>query len=396
MVRWDPRPLVVFVHGSADLYGSDRVLLNLVRDCTAQGRWHVVVVLGESGPLHEELRQAGAEVHLAAVGKIARSMLSWRAPLSLWSSLRRARLELERVVSGRPVALVYSNTLAVLGGAWCAHRWRRPHVWHVHETVMQPRLVGWVLGRLADRMADHVVANSASTRRWLLRQAPALAPRCRVVHNGIAPMPAASPAEIEAFRARVGARHGEVVIACVGRFNHLKGQDLLIEATARLHRQGRLGPVRVAIVGDVYAGHEDFRAHLAARIEQHGLGAHVFLLPFERDIHRVWRGSDIAVVPSVQPEGFGLVAVEAMACGLPVVAAAHGGVTEIVEHGSSGWLFEPGRVDDLAHALDCLVRDAPLRRRLGAQAAEQQSVRFSLGAQLARMRQVLAESTCPA
>ena len=154
--------------------------------------------------------------------------------------------------------------------------------------------------------------------------------------------------------------------------------------------------LRVALVGDVYPGHEDFRARLAERIARHGLQDTVFLLPFERDIHRVWRGSDLAVVPSLEPEGFGLVAVEAMACGVPVLAAAHGGVLDIVEHGSSGWLFEPGDEQALAAALLQLARDAKLRNQLGAQANVRQSRLFSLQGQLLRLRGLCERSACPA
>lgn len=387
------KPILLFVHGSAELYGSDKVLLALARDCVVQGRWHPVAVLAENGPLQAELEHAGVEVHHAPVAKIKRSMLSWRAPVELGRALFQAAHALERIVAGREVALVYSNTLAVLGGALFARRARRPHLWHVHETPTRPRAVGWGLARVVAWTADRVVANSSATRDWLLAQAPDIGPRCEVVHNGIAPLPPATDVEVAQFRAGIQAGPGDVVLACVGRFNHMKGQSLLIQALAALHRRGCAGKLRVALVGDVYAGHEDFRARLLEQIRQEGLDDRVFLLPFQRDIHLVWRASDVAVVPSLEPEGFGLVAVEAMACGLPVVAAAHGGVLDIVDDGRTGWLFEPGSADALAQSLERLVRDSALRHRLGAQAAVRQAERFSLQSQLSRMRTLCLQAS---
>jgi glycosyltransferase involved in cell wall biosynthesis len=390
------RPVLLFVHASAELYGSDKVLFNVARDCAARGIFQPVVVLAEQGPLQAELCRAGIEVHQAEVAKIRRSMLTWRAPVTLWRALAQARSELQRIVAGREVALVYSNTLAVLGGAFHARRIGCPHLWHVHETPGRPRLVGYGLVQLVDRLADRVVANSSPTREWLLRQAPRLKARCEVVHNGIAPLPPVTPAQVADFRARVQAGPDDIVVACVGRFNHLKGQALLVDAVAALHREGRAGQLRVALVGDVYAGHEDFRESLASRIAAHGLQDRVFLLPFERDIHRVWRASDLAAVPSLEPEGFGLVAVEAMACGLPVIAAGHGGVLDIIEHGHSGWLFPPGSTAALAQALDRLAQDAALRRQIGALAAVRQAERFSLQGQLAHLHRLCEQSACPA
>ena len=290
------RPLLLFVHASAELYGSDKVLLHVARDCAARGVFRPVVVLAEQGPLQAELRAAGVEVHHAEVAKIKRSMLSWRAPLTLWRALSQARAGLARIVGGREVALVYSNTLAVLAGAFYARRIGCPHLWHVHETPSRPRLVGYGLVQLVDRLADRVVANSGPTREWLLRQAPRLGGRCEVVHNGIAPLPAVTPAQTEAFRAQVRAAPDDIVVACVGRFNHMKGQALLVDAVAELQRQGRARNLRVALVGDVYAGHEDFRVALASRIAAQGLQDRVFLLPFGRDIHRMWRACDLAAV----------------------------------------------------------------------------------------------------
>jgi glycosyltransferase involved in cell wall biosynthesis len=104
------------------------------------------------------------------------------------------------------------------------------------------------------------------------------------------------------------------------------------------------------------------------------------------DIWPVWRASDIAVVPSTEPEPFGMVAIEAMACGLPVVAAAHGGLLDIVDDGRSGLLFTPRDADALAAALQRLAGDAALRQRLGSAGAQRQAEHFSLAAQVAQTR----------
>ena len=94
------------------------------------------------------------------------------------------------------------------------------------------------------------------------------------------------------------------------------------------------------------------------------------------------------MVPSLEPEPFGMVAIEAMACALPVVAAAHGGLLDIVAPQQTGLLFQPRNARALADSLLTLARDAPLRRRLGTAGAQRQRDLFSLQSQVERTRAV--------
>lgn len=382
------RPLAVFVHGSAELYGSDKVLLNLVDALADDARMTPVVVLHEDGPLARAVRAAGVEVHVGVVAKIQRSMFGPLAPWRLWSQLRAAMQGLDRIAAGRPVGLVYSNTLAVLGGACWAWRRGLAHLWHVHEIILRPAPVAWGLPRLCQWWAHRVVSNSESTQAWLLDRAPGLASRAEVVFNGLPPVPARDAAAAQAFRQELGLADDDVLLTLAGRINHWKGQDLLIEALSLLQQSGRLGRLHAAIVGDVFAGHEDIRSRLQAQVQRLGLQQRVHFVPFVPNIYPVWWASDLAVVPSLEPEPFGMVAIEAMACALPVVAAAHGGLLDIVRDGETGVLFTPRSAPALADSLQRLAQDASLRGRLGAAGAQRQLERFSLRAQVEQTRRI--------
>ncbi|MBK7517654.1 MAG: glycosyltransferase family 4 protein [Betaproteobacteria bacterium] len=133
-------------------------------------------------------------------------------------------------------------------------------------------------------------------------------------------------------------------------------------------------------------GQEAVRDRLRAQVAAAGLQDRVQFLPFVDDIWPVWRASDIGVVPSTEPEPFGMVAIEAMACSVPVVAAAHGGLLDIVDDEVTGLLFQPRDAAALADALARLAGDAALRARLGAAGAARQAQHFSLAAQVAQTR----------
>ena len=388
----DPgRPLLVFVHGSAELYGSDKVLLNLVTALSSGADFQPVVLLHQEGPLRALLQREGVETHVGCVVKIQRSMFKPQVAWVLLRALRQAEIDLDLVVGNRRVAAVYSNTLAVLGGAYWAWRKGHKHLWHVHEIIRRPAVVRRVLPMLAERLSHRVVSNSVQTERWLLEQSPRLRNRSAVIVNGLPPVAQVSGSDRNAFRASLGLSSQDVLVTLVGRLNHWKGQDLFVQALALLKDRGQIGVLRAAIVGDVFAGQDSVRLGLLERIERAGLERYVYLVPFRADVYTVWWSSDIAVVPSIEPEPFGLVAIEAMACGVPVIAAAHGGLLDIVQHEITGLFFAPCDAEALANALRRLASDASLRRALGATGQARQAAHFSLKSQVERTRKLCLE-----
>jgi glycosyltransferase involved in cell wall biosynthesis len=164
-----------------------------------------------------------------------------------------------------------------------------------------------------------------------------------------------------------------------------------VEAVAALEAQGRAMPLRVALVGSPFTGQEAIEAELIEHCHRLGLDDRVTLLPFVDNIWPLWHATDIAVVPSTEPEPFGLVAIEAMAAALPVIASRHGGLLDIVEDGLTGRLVEPGNTAALAAALDELIHDSGRRRAFGAAGRERQSRLFSTSSYVAGLEGVYAE-----
>jgi N-acetyl-alpha-D-glucosaminyl L-malate synthase BshA len=154
-----------------------------------------------------------------------------------------------------------------------------------------------------------------------------------------------------------GHRRGAPVIVHVSNFRPLKRLDDVIEVFARV-RAAR--PARLRLIGD---GPE--RARIEAVVGARGLGADVELLGERVDLPALLRGADVFLLPS-EVESFGLAALEALACGVPVVASAVGGLPEVVADGDVGFLRPVGDVGAMAEAVSRLLADEPLRRRLGA------------------------------
>jgi N-acetyl-alpha-D-glucosaminyl L-malate synthase BshA len=135
----------------------------------------------------------------------------------------------------------------------------------------------------------------------------------------------------------------------------------------RIHRRV---PSRLLLVGD---GPD---LPLALRLARDaGLADHVHSVGAQEDVLPLLTVSDVFLLPSAQ-ESFGLAALEAMACQVPVIASRVGGLPEVIEHGVTGYLHRPASLDEMAESAVDLLTDEARRRAMGARAAQLVSERF--------------------
>jgi glycosyltransferase involved in cell wall biosynthesis len=163
-------------------------------------------------------------------------------------------------------------------------------------------------------------------------------------------------------------------VAVLGRIADWKGQDVLVRALAE-PELAAIGAVGV-IAGDAYPG--EVAPDIAALAARLGVANRVRLLGFVSDPRPVLASVDVVAVPSTRPDPLPNSALEALAAGVPVVAAAHGGLPEIVRDGATGLLVAPGDHVALARALRRLADDPAERRRMGEAAAADAHARFGI------------------
>ena len=214
--------------------------------------------------------------------------------------------------------------------------------------------------------ANRIVAANVVERAELLRDYAAHAQR-------IATIPCGVDTEVFVPGERAAARRGlgldeRPMLLWVGRIAPIKGLDTLLDAVGRLQAAGT--GLRLLIVGgdadEPRNGHE--RA-LRDQIERLGLAAAVrFVGPQPQDaLPAYYAAADVTVLPSYY-ESFGMVALEAMACGSPVIASRVGGLVTTVRDGVTGFLVPDGDVDALAERVATLIADPDLRWRIGREA----------------------------
>src|SRR5262249_21527050 len=185
-----------------------------------------------------------------------------------------------------------------------------------------------------------------------------------VVHPGV-DLETFIPGDRGAARAALGLNPDELILAFVGRIQPLKAPDVLLHAAARL--VSRYPALRVLVAGGPSGARLPAPDTLVRLADELGISDRVtFLPPQSREqLVNVYRAADIVAVPSYS-ESFGLVAIEAQACGTPVVAAAVGGLPVAVRDGVTGSLVDGHDVDDWAEAVAALVERGPDTRERAA------------------------------
>ncbi len=277
--------------------------------------------------------------------------------------------------------LVHSHYwMSGVAGAQLAAAWDAPHVVMFHtlaEVKMRARLseseppARIAAERAIAGAASAIVVASDHEKRLLTSLYGAGEARINVVPCGV-DLDLFTPSDKRQARLALGLREGERIILFVGRIEPLKGIDILISAAAQLHDDENF---KVLIVGgDARAAAEvDQLRELAERL---GIDHHVsFVGAVEHGkLPLYYNAADVCVVPSYY-ESFGLVAVESMACGTPVVASRVGGLTSTISDGQTGYLIPWRCPEPFAERLELLLDNDELRASFG-QAARQAVERF--------------------
>jgi D-inositol-3-phosphate glycosyltransferase len=205
--------------------------------------------------------------------------------------------------------------------------------------------------------ADRLIVNTEHEAQQLVSLHHADPARIDVVHPGV-DLETFTPGDQRVARETLGLAADELILAFVGRIQPLKAPDVLLRAAARL--TDSIANLRVLIAGGPSGTGLASPDTLVRLAEELGICDRVtFLPPQSREqLVNVYRAADVVAVPSYS-ESFGLVAVEAQACGTPVVAAAVGGLPVAVRDGITGALVEGHDVDDWARAIADLIERGP-------------------------------------
>jgi glycosyltransferase involved in cell wall biosynthesis len=356
----------LFVQSTTEIGGAETVLLNLFEASPELRRRSLIVTLGfGAGNLPDRLRALGAEV---VELKMARFRYPWKIIPTFWKLLALARSSGVRAVignGGHPQ--IIAGMIARLSGArsvFMAHMIYPHPIWK-----NDPRDVLALGGPL-----DLALAVSKAAQEGLSKLRPSVPNR--LLYNGT-PIREVSVGDARAARRELGVGEDDVLIGVFGRLQRWKGQDVFVEAAAKV--AAAHPGTRFAVVGGAVFGLEPgFLEGLKSRAEALGIADRIVFTGFRSDVPRLMAACDVVCHTSRVPEPFGLVIVEAMALGRPVIATGGGGPSEIIASEAHGLLVPPEDPAALASAIIGLAQDREGRQRLGARARERVRETFSI------------------
>ncbi len=351
---------VCLVIGSLDRGGAELQVLALAQRLDRRRVRPRIVCLSHAGADHPRAAAAGVSVDvLTPPPNVKQPLVFWIRRLA--ALIRAAKVD---IVHGF-IFPTYSVT------AVAARLARARAISGVRSLGLGPERqfpLTW-FEKFGNRLTDCAVANSEAVRQALISRDPRIAPRCRVIHNGVDVAPGGADPSTSAARPALGLDAADLVIAVIANFHAYKGHTDILEVHAQLVKSH---PHAVLLLAGSGREEGDLRA-LADRV---GISARVRFLGQTDGVLDLLEASDILLHASRQ-EGFPNAILQAMAAGRPVVATRVGGVSEQVVSGTTGLLVEAGDRPAMLAALRELA-DAPGRRAaMGAAGRERAASLFS-------------------
>ncbi len=339
--------------------------------------WETLVLLpSEPGNAAARLSDEGIEVVQIPLHRL-RARRDPRLAFAFCRAFPAEVARIRRVIRERRVALLVVGGLVNPHSAIAARLEHIPVVWKIVDS-RSPRVLRRVLMPLVDRLADSVMYDGQALVQLHCGLKPPKVPSF-VYFPPVDTQRFAPSAERRAQgRARLGIPADAPVIGMVANLNPQKGIEFFIRAASRIHKQRP--DAWFVSVGARYETHKKYYEQLQAELGASALPGDRFIFAGEKfDTENYYPIMDVKLITSVPAsEGTTTTAMEAMACGVPVVATNVGAVAEVVESGETGFVVPP--LDDraLAEATMRLIRDPSLRERMGAQGRRRAVERFDV------------------
>ncbi|MCF7804248.1 MAG: glycosyltransferase [Candidatus Marinimicrobia bacterium] len=344
-----------------------------------QSKGHVCqVCVPNEGPLVSELRKRKCKIQTMELGIIRRKYLNFFGLSNRIYALVWSILKLGKIIREDKIDVIYSNTLAVLCGAFAAKFFQKKHIWHIHEIIDSPKIFALFLSVLIQHLSDSAIAVSTPVKKYwdTIYKRKSEKDIIKIIHNGI-PLEDFDVSR-SSLREEIGCDDRCTIVGMIGRVHHWKGQDYFLKMANKIHQD--FENVRFIMVGDTFSGYEYLYENLSKLIQGFGLENVVYDLGYRRDIPNLLKGFDVFVLPSTLPDPLPTVVLEAMAMQVPVVATAHGGALEMVEHGKTGYHIPWDNAKAGSVYIEKLISDKKKRVEFGNRGRRRLETFFTLDA----------------
>lgn len=351
---------VCFISHTSKQGGAEKALPKLLEALKTKGV-ETYVLLPHHGPMENDLKKRNITYYIYPY------RMWMKSKSSLWRKILRIIINFIIVfpvsirISKWNCDIVYSNTITVCVGAFAAKLLRKPHLWHIREFGYEDHGLIFDMGSrfsywLIKRLSSLYIANSNAVAEKYKKYVPVQ--KLKVVYEGYNIEESQPKPDIIRLNQQ-GDQKLDFKCLIIGTLQEGKGQSDAIQAIAKLHRLGI--KAHLTIVGE---GYERYKEYLRNVISFNHVGDFVTFLGYIDNPIPIMQQCDLVLMCS-KIEAFGLVTLEAMQIGKPVIGTRSGGTPELIKDGFNGLLYTPGNYEELAQKIEYLYRNPSIAKEMG-------------------------------
>ena len=270
-----------------------------------------------------------------------------------------------RLINRYSIDIIHSNDFQDFYGAIAARLTGVKAIQHDRLIMRRPVWLRKLLTSFMLMINHHIVAISNAVAREMFCVSGKVHSKVVTCYDWLDMERVGHAGQVGTFRREIGISEHSVLIGVVGRLEPWKGQHVFVRAAAeiaRVHPEARFVVVGGKVLG---RGREKYLAELKTLAQRLKILDKINFTGYREDITNIMDSLDIYVHSSIEPEPFGLVVMEAMSMGKPVVAPREGGVLEQVVQGKTGLFYEPGDYCGMAISVCLLIENPKLAHRMG-------------------------------
>ncbi|MBO0467084.1 glycosyltransferase family 4 protein [Enterococcus plantarum] len=376
---------ILFLHAGAEMYGADRVLLELLRGLDKE-LFNPIVVLPNEGPLVEKLEKEKISVFVIPYPILRRKYFNIKGVANYIFHYKKYSDAIIKKLDKVNIEIIHVNTSAVLEGIYIKKKLKAKLVWHIHEIIENPKIVYKVTSFLIGKYSDKVITVSEAVKKHMIASKKISEEKVIVIYNGVDNKIFNSKNDIEYLKDEFQLSQDSVTVGMIGRINSLKGQNEFLDAMEPLLITNE--NLHVVMAGDVFQGEEWRRENLLKRIASFDKSQNIHCLTYREDCPNLHNLFDVFVLPSIKPDSLPTVVLEAMATQKPIVGFDHGGIGEMVFDGVNGYLVEVANTHEMSIKTQELLDDVKSRKEFGRASLKLQQKLFSLDSYILKFSEI--------
>lgn len=368
---------ILFLHAGAEMYGADKVMLDLIKRLD-KSKFQPLVILPTEGVLVDALKDEGVNVMVMPYPIMRRKYFNLKGVIQYGFNLIKYINKITSIAKEYHIDLIHTNTAATLEGGFVSRKLHVPHLWSIHEIIVSPKIMYTVTSKLIAKYSSIAITDSKAVKDHLDASGYFQPDAVKVIYNGVDSKRFKPENDCDYLYDEWKIPPNARIIGMMGRVNSWKGQGDFLKAANII--MAKYSDVYTVFVGAAFEGEEWREKELADAIAQSPYKNRIINKGYRTDSEGIYKLYDVFVLPSTNPDPLPTVVLEAMATGKPIVGYKHGGVCEMVKEGYNGLLAEVRNPEDLACKIESLLEDDNKRKNMGVNSRKRLLEKFSIEA----------------